>query len=119
MKPISSASTIRDREYMKMPGSLMRNCLCAVMVSLGLMMAAMPASACYTPASLQIEDIKYASVVVVGRIVNYEIVRPTDEVSKYWRKTSGEKDVLSDYARFNVLVDEVLVGQPPKVITVT
>jgi hypothetical protein len=69
-------------------------------------------------ANLKLEDIKYASVVVVGRIVDYEIVRPQDEVSKFWRKTYGQKDVLSDYARFKVVVDEVLAGQPPKVISV-
>lgn len=60
-----------------------------------------------------------ASVVVVGRIVDYEIVRPQDEVSKHWRKTYGQNDVLSYYARFTVVVDEVLAGKPPSVVSVT
>ena len=97
----------------------MRNSLCAMLVSLTIMLAAKPAGACMMMAKLKLDDINYASVVVVGRIVNYEIIRPTDKVSEYWRKTYGQKNVLSDYARFNVLVDEVLVGQPPTVISVT
>jgi hypothetical protein len=32
---------------------------------------------------------------------------------------SEQKGFLDDYARFDVLVDEVLVGNPPKVLTVT
>ncbi|MDR0674176.1 MAG: hypothetical protein LBF93_11125 [Zoogloeaceae bacterium] len=88
-------------------------------VSLAIILAAQPASACRMNAHLEPNDIKYADVVVVGRIANYEIVRPTDEVSEFMRKTYGQKDVLSDYARFDVLVDEVLVGQPPAVISVT
>ena len=116
----------------------MRNFLCAVIVALLVVLVAKPASACLTMADLKLDDIKYARVVVVGRIANYEIVRDevfrkqykeglersADKTSEYWkseyaRATSEQERFLSDYARFNVLVDEVLVGQPSKVISVT
>ena len=97
----------------------MLNTLYATVVGLAIALTAKPASACFVMASLKLEDIRYASVVVVGRIVDYEIVRPQDDVSKLWRKRYGQKDVLSDYARFKVVVEEVLAGQPPKVISVT
>lgn len=77
----------------------MRNFLYAMIASLLIILMARPANACFSMAALVIDDIKYASVVVIGRIVDYEIV--------------------PNYARFNVLVDEVLVGQPPHVISVT
>lgn len=84
-------------------------------------------------ASLELDDIKYASVVVIGRIVDYEIVldqavrkkwkemleRSADKSTESWRLDSEQKRFLSDYARFKVLVDKVLVGQPPNVISVT
>ncbi len=97
----------------------MRNSLCAMVLSLVIIVAAKPASACMSMAKLDLEDIKYADVVVVGRIKNYEIVRSTDEYSEFLRNKYGQKDLLIDYARFNVSVDEVLVGQPPAVISVT
>ena len=111
----------------------MRNCLCTMVMSLAIILAAKPASACRMGADLKLDDIKYASVVVIGRIVDYEIVldqavrknrkemleRSADKSTEYWRLMSEQKDFLSDYARFKVLVDEVLVGQPPNVISVT
>lgn len=111
----------------------MRNCLCATVISLATILAAKPASACLMAADLQLDDIKYAGVVVIGRIVDYEIVldqavrkerkdmleRSTDKSTEFWRSMSEQKHFLSDYARFKVLVDQVLVGQSPKVISVT
>lgn len=97
----------------------MRRCLQAVAVSLGFLLMASPASACRAYAALDLSDIQYASVVVVGRIQKYEIVQPTDKRSNFWRAKSKSKKILSDYARFDVVVDGVLVGQPPQVITVT
>ena len=111
----------------------MRNCLCAMVMSLAIILAAKPASACLMAASLKPDDIKYASVVVIGRIINYEIVldqairkqrkemleRSADKSTEDWRLMSEREDFSSDYARFSVLVDEVLVGQPPNVISVT
>jgi hypothetical protein len=111
----------------------MRNCLCSMVMILATILAAKPASACLMFSALKLDDIKYASVVVIGRIVDYEIVldqkvrkerkemldRSTDKSSEYWRLMSEQKDFLSDYARFRVVVDKVLVGKPPKIITVT
>ncbi|MGV8676931.1 hypothetical protein ACV356_27520 [Pseudomonas aeruginosa] len=92
---------------------------CALVVGLAVLLAASPASACRARAALELGDIQYASVVVVGRIQNYEIVQATDERSKFWRAKSKSKKILSDYARFEVVVDQVLVGQPSQVIPVT
>ncbi|HKO89444.1 MAG TPA: hypothetical protein VJU83_13125 [Burkholderiales bacterium] len=132
----ASAASYLNREVLR--GMLMRNRLCAMVVIFSMLLAAKPASACMMMAELRLEDIKFASVVVVGRITNYEIVRDMefrkrykeglerskDKTSEHWkteyaRATSETERFLSDYARFNVLVDEVLAGQPPKVITVT
>ena len=92
-------------------------------------------SACRAHAPLKLDDIKYANVVVVGRIVDYEIV--LNQVARQERKKeierssfnnyppeirkmlSEQKKFSSDYARFNVLVDEVLVGEAANIITVT
>ncbi len=97
----------------------MRRCLQALVVSLSFLLMASPASACRAFAALELSDIQYADVVVVGRIQKYEIVQPTDKRSNFWRAKSKSKKILSDYARFDVVVDEALVGQPPQVITVT
>lgn len=52
----------------------MRNCLSAAVVALSVMLAAKPANPCLLMSGLKLNDIKYASVVVIGRIVSYEIV---------------------------------------------
>ncbi|WP_306545886.1 hypothetical protein [Desulfobulbus sp.] len=102
-------------------------------MSLAIILAAMPSSACLVKVGLKLDDIKYASVVVIGRIVDYEVVldqairknrkeeleRSADKSSESWKLLSEQKHFLSDYARFKVLVDEVLVGQSPNVISVT
>lgn len=113
-------------------GVLMRNRLCATAVSFYMLLAAQSASACRTVTELQLEDIKFASTVVVGRITNYEIVLDQaarehrerilanpDLNPEYKKGLLNQKSWLSDYARFNVLVDEVLAGRAPEVITVT
>jgi hypothetical protein len=89
------------------------------MVSVLLVAAAKPASACFIAAQRNLDDIKYASVVVIGRIVDYKIVRRDDELSRFWRRQSAGQGVLSDYARFRVLVEETLVGKPTKTILAT
>lgn len=96
-----------------------RGAFLAMVVSLSILFMASPSSACRARAALEISDIHYASVVVVGRIENYEIVQATDERSNFWRSKSRSKRILSDYARFEVVVDEVLAGHPPQVIPVT
>lgn len=111
----------------------MRNFQCSIVMILATILAAKPANACLAMSGLKLDDIKYASVVVIGRIVDYEIVldqkvrkerkemldRSTDKKSEYWRMMSEQKHFMSDYARFRVLVDKVLVGKSPKVIYVT
>jgi hypothetical protein len=70
-----------------------------------LTLAGVPAHACMVQVSIELADIKYANVVVVGHISNYTIVR--------------DPTFFSDYSRFDVLVDEVLIGEAPHVLTVT
>jgi hypothetical protein len=53
---------------------------------------------------MELADIKYADVVVVGHISNYTIVR--------------DPSFFSDHSRFDVLVDEVLIGKAPRTLTV-
>ena len=109
------------------PGAHLLSCMArigrrsflAVVVSFSILFVTLPASACRAHAALELSDIQYASVVVVGRIENYEIVQPTDARSNFWRSKSKSKRILSDYARFDVVVDEVLAGHPPQVIPVT
>ena len=110
----------------------MRNCLYAIAFGLSVVLVAKPTNACMTIEALRLDDIKYASVVVIGRITNYEVVldqavrqerkkelaRPN--LSPEFRKVlSEQKHFMSDYARFNVVVDEVLVGKPQEVLYVT
>jgi hypothetical protein len=111
----------------------MRNCICSVVMILATILAVKPATACLGQSGLKLDDVKYASVVVIGRIVDYEIVldqkirkerkamldRSTDKSSASWRMMSEQKNFLSDYARFKVVVDRVLVGKSPKVVSVT
>jgi hypothetical protein len=77
-----------------------------------------------------LEDVRFADVVVVGRLVNYRIVRdqafrrrmlasphlPADMRKIYEDPKQG---LLPDYARFEIHVDEVLVGRAPRVLSVT
>ena len=82
------------------------------------------AQACMVPASLNTEDIKYADVVVVGHVENYEIVRdlafresmlsnPNLPQSLREFYSDESRTLLGDYARFEVLVGRVLVGDVP------
>ena len=108
---------------------MLHRCLIAALV-LAYPLASGPVHACWTSVPLVPGDIKYADVVVVGRIANYEIVRDEEfrrrmlanpAVSREMRKHYEDKDttLMGDYARFDVLVDQVLVGKPPRTITVT
>lgn len=83
-----------------------------------------PVQACIASSPLDVDDIRYADVVVVGRIADYRIVY--DEASRQrllkipnlspklrQLYEDRSKTILSDYAQFEVVVDEVLVGQVP------
>jgi hypothetical protein len=88
-----------------------------------------PARACMISAALDLNDIKYADVVLVGRVSKYEIVLDQEfrqkrlanpNLSPDLRKFyEGQNGILSDYARFNVQVEEVLAGKAPKTVSVT
>lgn len=93
---------------------------------------ALPAAshACSIYVQPKLEDVSYADVVVVGRILNYRIIR--DEALRRRMLASPHltadmrsiyedprKTLLPDYARFDVQVEEVLVGRAPKRVSVT
>jgi hypothetical protein len=86
----------------------MRFLLSSAALLLGFTVSA-PASACTTDAEIVFDDVKYADIVVVGEIANYKVVTPPGEKPGF----------LPDYARFDILVDEVLKGQVGKTLTVT
>lgn len=80
-----------------------------------------PAPACTASAPLNLDDIRYADAVVVGRVANYEIV-----LDQQWRREHPDlvsdpatDRFLTDYARFNIVIDEVLLGSVAQTITVT
>ena len=80
------------------------------------------AQACMMEAPLVPADVKFADVVVIGRITNYQIV-----LDQEFRRKGGYTDpelttkpvFMSDYARFEVSVDEVLRGEAPRTLIVT
>lgn len=88
-----------------------------------------PAHGCMTDAALNLEDVRYADVVLVGRISNYRIIRDMEfrrnklaspKLSAEERAFySGAGGLMSDYARFVVNVDQVLRGKVPPSIVVT
>ena len=80
-----------------------RAVLAALFVTMAL--AGTPAHACIMSVPIELADIEYADVVVVGRINDYELV--------------GNEGLISGYAKFDVLVDEILLGNAPQEITVT
>lgn len=88
------------------------------------------AHACIVPVRPTLEDVRFADVVVVGRVTNYRIVR--DEAFR--RRMLASRDLLasvrrryedprvglmSDYARFDIQVQEVLVGRASRTLAVT
>lgn len=80
-------------------------------------------------ARLQLDDIQYADVVVVGTISDYHLVldpvareRFRSLVAKHpdlWKSSKEPSHFLTDYARFQIVVDEVLRGEAPDKISVT
>jgi hypothetical protein len=80
-------------------------------------------------ATINLDDVKYADVVVVGQIMNYKIVRDHEfrrrmlsnpNLSPNMRELyEGPGGLISDYARFDVQIDEVLVGKAPTTLSVT
>lgn len=110
----------------------MRSCLiAAVSVTYMLGMAA-PAQACVYSPPIDLNDVRHANLVVVGRIVNYRIVEDGETrrdpriLNANWPGLSRQEQqrraqhtrFLTDYARFDVVVEEALVGQPARILTV-
>lgn len=89
-----------------------------------------PAHACRMSAKLVLNDVKFADVVLVGRISNYTIVRDNAQRQRMlslanlppdMRKLyqDPKQSLIWDYARFDVQVDEVLFGKAPRRLSVT
>lgn len=84
-----------------------------------------PVHACMADAPLELGDVRFADLVVVGRIANYRVVadpvarREHREWLADYNKKYPENQVefdeteefMSDYAQFDVLIDEVLLGE--------
>lgn len=94
--------------------------------------AAFPGSAhaCRAFVSPNFEDVSYADVVVIGRVNNYRIIRDdafrkrmlaTPNLSAEMRKTyeDPKQGLLSDYARFDIEVEQVLVGEASSKLSIT
>ena len=107
-----------------------RNCGVLAVIALTVMSSAPGvAHACMVQTMPDPEDVRHADIVVVGQISNYEIIldeafrrkklsRP--DLSPQLRAHHEEqKGVLSDYARFDIHVDEVLHGEAQQKLTVT
>ncbi|MFA6118006.1 MAG: hypothetical protein WC729_28735 [Sphingomonas sp.] len=88
------------------------------------------AHACRVSVPLAPGDIKYADMVIVGRIENYKVIRDpvfrqkmldSPALSPEMRRFYEDKNanLLSDYARFDIVVDQVLVGKAPFRLSVT
>lgn len=107
----------------------MQGCRIASAIALILTLATAPADACGISVKRGLNDVVYADVVVVGRISNYRIVRDETFRRKMLANPKlspdlrllyeGPGSLLSDYARFDVEVDELLVGKTPKRFSVT
>lgn len=86
--------------------------------------------ACRVYVRATLEDVRFADVVVVGRVSGYRIVRDeafrrrmlaSPRLSPDLRKIYSDprETLLSDYARFEIRVEEVLAGSAPGRLSVT
>lgn len=88
------------------------------------------ALACRMYVGTTLEDVSYADQVVIGRIANYRIIRDqafrdrmiasphlSDDSEDIYRDPEGS--LLPDYARFEIEVEKVLVGDPRRTLSVT
>lgn len=93
----------------------MQRFICVATAALALTFSAGRAHACFSEAPLILEDIRYADVVVVGRIEGYRIEKDWGE----WFRSGafGSKQRLSDYAQFQVVVRQTLKGRPAQILT--
>lgn len=94
-------------------------------LAMSAMMASAPAQACRIMSRLDLGYIQHAEIVVVGRISNYEIVLDPKVREDRARRLAAsppanpdrrraleeQSSFMTDYARFDVVVDEVLAGE--------
>jgi hypothetical protein len=93
----------------------------AALALLALLAAAAPAQACRMAARLDPGDVRFADLVVVGRIADYAII-PDEAGRERLRRlypNEAHDGVIGDYARFTILVDEVLAGQAGRRLVAT
>lgn len=80
-----------------------------------------PAAACIVAKSRDMQDIVHADQVVIGRIVNYRIIRNEtfrrrllgyENLSEQDRKfyTSPDTTLMSDFARFDIVPERIIKG---------
>jgi hypothetical protein len=74
--------------------------------------AASPAQACRDTHEPNLAQVKSADVVVVGRIANYV----TSEIT-FFEPSGRGLGTRGRYARFDIVVDEVLKGEAPKALS--
>jgi predicted LPLAT superfamily acyltransferase len=99
---------------------------------MGLAFVSAPAHACRVHRAVQPADVQYADVVVVGRIANYHLALDPKLQEKLREKLGNSPDMApdvrkllekqlltTDHARFDILIDRILAGQPPSTLTVT
>jgi hypothetical protein len=90
-------------------------------LALAMLTGAVPGQACRVVGRLDLSDIRYADLVVVGRITRYRIV-PDLAGRHYLRRLYPNEvhdGVLGDYARFTIQVDEVLAGRAGRTLSAT
>lgn len=107
----------------------MQRSWCVALTALSFVLASEPVHACRVRALLDLNDVKYADVVLVGRVSNYQIVRDVEfrrekladpkhplDLLKTYESTAS---LMSDYARFDIQVNQVLTGKAPTRLAVT
>ncbi len=86
------------------------------------------AHACMTFAPMNLSDVFLADAVVIGKITKYKIVKNIkirEQLNSFSKNNSAPKilrnksSYLSDYARFEIIIDEVLHGESSKKMIVT
>ena len=100
---------------------------CRVILALFVAMAfaVAPVHACIMLVPIELADIEYADVVVVGRIDNYKVILDPIARERFANspdispKSMSKPIFISDYSMFDVVVDDVLIGKVPQTLTVT
>ena len=87
------------------------------------------AKACNPPPRFDVNDIESAELVVVGSIVNYQFVKDLKGRERLIQRVEGHPDIQKyllenpdlgrkdDHARFEIKIDEVILGPPQKTIS--